>query len=581
MGRLCDGVIFHKRRGAALGVILMVVAMAIVLAFSLSGTSFNHLGVSQRVDSQAAAREVAESAVSRTIYALMGDESFGTARVDADTVDVSPADGIHPQSAEVTFSPVLAGARGLGWSTNNLNGASSVSGYADRVVPESAAHVVATGTCGGSRVQVEALVVLPPFPYAIAAGGQFTGGPGMLVAGVDTAAKAVGPDGKVDRSNLLPATLASNSGDASAVVLSGANDVFGDLQAVGGIQVSDRTAVTGEVRSNASAVAIPDIDPTSFDPTGKPSLQTIDASALDNPRLNGYVRHQGDLAVNGDLRLDGAVLFVNGSLGVSGGIQGRGAIFTAGSVAIASGSQFSTDDVAAVVAGGDIAISGGSSGSFFQGLMYSRRGNVTARNTTILGAMITQTAGKAVTLNNSELIRPRNAGVVSFSLTPQTVDKTLTLSFNDQAAYDAAGTHTAQIRAIRTATKWEITLLNPADPPVYTDTAAAAARISQLLALAGWAGAGRSAHGTGGVGLPSGGPVPLQGGGPANNGAAYVIPPATIQNAIESLVPAPRDSLSGGRMSGTERFTLRLDQFLHPADRMRLLLWRVLDPDHS
>ncbi|MBI3925990.1 MAG: hypothetical protein HY319_10655 [Armatimonadetes bacterium] len=384
-----------------LGTTLIVLAIVVTLAFTLAGTSVNHLRLTSRMGNSIQAHNLAESVLAKGIERVMANRSYGLA---GDTLEIFPTGAPSGSRGVLTFDAAAGGA----YCTNNLEGDSSVRGSGDRAVPAASVHLIGTGTCRGSVCRMEAIVHVPRFPYAIASSGPVRSTGALLVAGVGSVADLAGGVPVVNPEKLLPGHLATNATSPDAISLGPGTTVTGDIQSSGGFLADTSSVqVLGEIRTYADPARIPRIDVALYDPAllGNPGLQTLTQEFMSAPLFEGYVRRQGDLHVNGSLTLDGALLYVEGNLAVDGGIHGSGAVFVTGTTTISGATRLTADSVAALVSRGDIWIGGnGAQDSFFQGLLYTE-GNFTADRVTLMGTFIANgPAGSAMTLNDSTLI---------------------------------------------------------------------------------------------------------------------------------------------------------------------------------
>lgn len=92
--------------------------------------------------------------------------------------------------------------------------------------------------------------------------------------------------------------------------------------------------------------------------------------------------------LNEGLNLNGGVLYVDGDVTVSKGVTGYGALFATGKIKVSGGSNLGSDSLCALVAGGDLTISGaGADKTQFRGLVYSY-GELAVSDVTIVGSLV-------------------------------------------------------------------------------------------------------------------------------------------------------------------------------------------------
>ncbi|MGE0492014.1 MAG: hypothetical protein AB7S38_22565 [Vulcanimicrobiota bacterium] len=365
----------RRPRGLSLASVLAVAALMLCLGFTVVAVAFSHLGLGNRVEHQARARNVAESllaqAVERLILAQQNDQPLPP-RMALSQGEAAARLFFEPEQTDI---PVC---------TDNLGNDNAVEGTAGTVVPAHTAHLVAEGRSGGVRVLMECLVGVPRYPYGIASNGRLVSRGNLVVGAVDSLQDALEENG------FSEADVVANANSADAVVLEGQALITGNLRSAGGVRLSEQVEVRGEVRSHGGRVSIPRLEVGEFDPLarGQTNVRELGEAFVENPVLGGYVRRQGDLTVRGDARLDGAVLFVDGDLDIRGGIDGRGAIFVTGTTRIVGSANLRTDNAAALVSAGDVTLVGEGEGqSFFQGLIYTE-GSLTASNIRLVGVFL-------------------------------------------------------------------------------------------------------------------------------------------------------------------------------------------------
>ncbi|MEW6277228.1 MAG: hypothetical protein AB1758_01300 [Candidatus Eremiobacterota bacterium] len=397
----------RDERGTSLAATLAAVAGLMVMALVVVSLVVNHLRVAQRVGNGMQARNRAESLLALAVQRLLADPDYGRARGPQDTLRL-PSEG--GGTSVLTFNPDIARMEGMAWSSNNFSEqSSSAPGWQDRVVPASSVHLVAVGRFRGVERQVEAILGVPRYPYVVACEGRLRSNGGLLVAAVD-------PSAPLDGQPLAPGHLACNGADTVAVQLGPHSRITGDVRAPGGIHLAPDSVVEGSVRSPAPPVQIPRIPLSSYDPQaqGKPQVQVLTVPALQAPILEGYARSDGSLRIEGGLTLEGGVLFVDGDLDLSGGVRGTGCVVVTGRARLEGASGLSTDNVSALLVGGDLTLDGGvGADSSFRGLVYTE-GRLLVRDTTLTGVLLA--VGTDVELHNSALLQAPELSRVEFPL---------------------------------------------------------------------------------------------------------------------------------------------------------------------
>lgn len=392
-----------KAQGSSLATVMMVVAMMMTLAFTVVAIAFNHLSLSNKSANSSKAKHLAEATLAKAIDSIVKDQQFGTTGTATDkTVRVTL--GSLPAGSEgvLTFDPDTAAAEGVLCSTNNRSEA-SVPAPDGKLVPGESFHLVAKATVKNSTSRLETILTVPKFPFSVAAEGAIRSNGGLTVASV----KAGVPydlDYPLHEDDLEPGHLVSNSkiGDA-AVVLTGENKIYGDLQSSSGVTIESDTAVLGEIRTNSTDESLPDIQAVSYDPELEPGLQEVHSGA-GQLEVEGYNKSYGDLTVDNGIVLNGGVLYVDGDLTVSaGGVTGKGALITTGNLTIFGDGESFSDNEAALIADGNISLQGASSDKAkFSGLIYTNS-QLKAENLRLAGVFVAAGTGSGVEFSNTEV----------------------------------------------------------------------------------------------------------------------------------------------------------------------------------
>jgi len=339
------------------------------------------------------ARYLAESAIHRAIYTLCNDAEFGTHDLPSETVLV-PVTEPDVAKGVLTFNSATAANEGIPWSSNRITSQEGGTGWSGRAVPPGCARLFGVGTYHGKQARVEAIVHMPQWPFVIGVNGRFRSNGGLLVASAPEDTESYGSvstdDDEVDvldLDNLGPGHLVSNAD----VKLGAGTIVTGNVQAVGGIDLGTST-VKGDVSTFADPSKIPDVDLSQFDPAGDSHLQHV-AGHLHDADLTGFSRREGSLLVDGNLHLDGALLYVDGDVTVKKGcVTGQGALVATGNVLVDGDVALDADNIAALLAGGNVTLIGSNPDtSSFQGMVYSK-GKFTATGLTLAGIFV---AGEA------------------------------------------------------------------------------------------------------------------------------------------------------------------------------------------
>ncbi len=397
-----------RRRGLGLGTALIVVALLSAIGLLMASLSVTHLGLMSRESNQAIAGDLARSALALAVGRIFHDKQLGTPGHPL-TVQLTSWPGA-PSDARglLTFEPTQATSMSIPFSTNNLLGDGSVMGAEGIVVPLQGVHLVAVGRCNGITRRIDAILHVPPFPFAVAADGPLTSS-GQLQVGASEFSPP--PGTTVDHMN--PAVVASNAG----ITLGPNTTVKGDLKATGSISLDPGTNVIGQVQPGYTHTEIPDLNLASYDPeaSGK-TFSAIGDEDQAAGSLGGRWKRTGNLHYAGDLELVGAVLYVSGNLTVDGSLKGTGLVITAGNMSIGGQAQMTSADQVALMAGGDLTILGsGPASSSIRGVVYSE-GNFSARRLKLEGALITrQRTGPQPSLGLDEVLVVGIRGLSRFS----------------------------------------------------------------------------------------------------------------------------------------------------------------------
>lgn len=370
----------------------MLVTVGSLAVFTMVAMAFFHMRFSTVVVNQRSARNMAESALATALTEVWKNSEYGTERAPHHTVHLKSSTGDDAEGF-LTFNQGKAADLGVPFSTNNFMSDASVEGGTGQVVPESTVHLVALGECRGSRYKAEVLYYVPPYPNALASSGPIVSSGGLLVAGIPTVEKATeinGADG-LDRDQLEPGHVVSNSSNGSAIQIGPESEIRGDVVAVGGIKIGNPVEILGEVRPNAGAQNVPELGIDDiFTKLAAVDSRDVhhDTQMDDETTIDYFTEATVPLTVKGDLILDGGVLYCQDDLTVWGQVRGNGAIFSRGDVKIDSGADLSASDQIALVAKGSLELHGtDQNDQFFNGLVYSEE-EILADNITIIGAAV-------------------------------------------------------------------------------------------------------------------------------------------------------------------------------------------------
>lgn len=525
-----------SRRGASLVFVLVVATLGFLAAFVLAGSTSAHLSFAQRSSRVVRARLLAEAAVTRAVAELQQDPLYGQAGASITVTFPGDPPGAH---GRLTF------AEGGGFSsTYNLDSDTSRPGAQGRLVPPHSVHLIGEGECLGVLRRVEAIVTLPPYPYALASSGPIVSDGELLVGSLDESSSS----DLVTPESLAPAHLASNHPDPSSISLGPRTTVVGDVRSVGGLELSQGVVIKGQTLAYGEPVALPEIPLESYDPRqGQTGYQQL-PSELTEATISGAARADGDLTVYGELTLDQGKLYVDGHLTVRGPLSGRGLIVASQGASLYTGARI-TGGEAVLLSGGDVLLQGGGPlGSFFQGMVYAE-GSFQASDITVVGSFISRGEGAGVRLRNARVLgnpeltswEPSLSHTFHFAPGPKRNEPAIRI------AGPAPGSFAISVRLISDDGQVRIAIDDPRGGPTRTFSSwHPAAR--QVAVLANDLGRELLAG---------------QGGGGTNLVAAA--------ESLEETLRRLQEQLSDRGEIGFD-----LNRFLSLSDRLRVTLWREL-----
>lgn len=410
---------YSARRGAGILTVLVASTLLLLLAFTVAGTSFHHLNVSNRLHHAQTARNLAEASLAKAVGELMYQHDKYQGTVTQDIFPIPNAWSPNNTGGLLAFSPtnvtqynsLLKTAR-VELSVNNFGSDTAIT-VNGRTLPGESAYLQAVGVDHGVERAMECVIYIPRFPYAVGSGGK------VDIWGLSKVAAVKDPADMGDPTKELPGHLLSNDTSTSDAVHLHGNQVTitGDVQASGGADF-ESNSVNGERRLFANQVKIPDIDITSYNPLGQPGCQTVTPGSQPGTPVTGLNHSAGSVSYTGGLQLDGGVLYVNGDINVSGQISGEGAIIATGKVTINAAGQVSTNNKVAVLSQGDLQLTGTSTDRLtVSGIVYSE-GKVTTDFASVYGNAVT-TSGQGMDLKDTLFYQNPQGGAMNVT-TPGT-----------------------------------------------------------------------------------------------------------------------------------------------------------------
>ena len=399
---------YPKRRGAGILTVLVASTLLLLMAFTVAGTSFHHLSVSNRLHHAQTARNLAEAALGKAVAELMVKHDKYQGAIAQDFQPIPNASSPAGLGGLLAFDPSNLATYNA--NLRNMKLEASVNNFGSdapltvngRTLPGESAYLRAVGVDHGVERSMECIIYIPKFPWSVASGGK------VEISGVSRVSAFKEMADVNDLSKELPGHLVANSNAAAdAVVLQGNQiTVTGDAQASGGADFG-QNVVRGERRLHAQAVAIPDIDISAYNTVGQPHQPIppgIKGAGADS-HVSGLAHSAGPVTYNQGLHFDdGGVLYVDGDITINGEISGEGAIISQGKVTITGKGQLNSNNQVAILAGGDLTLQGAGSNDRLQlsGIVYSE-GKVTTDYTSIYGNTVSP-SGAGMSLKDTSLV---------------------------------------------------------------------------------------------------------------------------------------------------------------------------------
>lgn len=376
-----------KNQGSVLSFVVIAMGITLITVCAIAGAVQMATVADVRIERKIQAEDAAKNAIMSALVRIRSGEIGLRENLSY---------GRGDNSATLTFDS----SGETPYATNNLESSSAVSGWDGRLIPGKCVHLVSVGESGGEKVVRELLVSMDAFPWSIASNGKLQGNDVKVFAvpSLSSVADGISPDEKL-KSDVL------SNGEGEAIVLTGASEVEGSAKAVGQIMLSGGAVVKGE---QLSGQAITQLDirksAADYDPDVGGHSSLVYGPGVE--KIEGRYVSEGDVTV-GDLELADGLLFVRGNVTVSGQIRGKGALVATGNITI-NGSMNTSSDMAALVAGGNISIQGvGENTSSFQGLVLAE-GSFSARDTRILGTVVSKDAEGVVELERVQMVRSKD-----------------------------------------------------------------------------------------------------------------------------------------------------------------------------
>ena len=340
---------------------------------------------------------------------LEEEERFRRSAVPADPHTLSDLGSLRRRTQDIGFEELQVNLFGKDTSVA-LPSDPRYQVYAGQI------HLVAVAECQGTFLRKRVRLSIPPFPFVLASSGSFqTSGSlllGALKPGLDVR-------GNWNEDDLSPAQVVANGVSSDALLLRGDALIVGNATTPGSVQQdpSVRFLRGGAAVGGAKAEKLPVVELSRYDPASRAGVQTLpEASYPTLKAVEGLSRRSGSVTFAHGLRLNG-LLYVDGDVVIeSGGLTGSGALVCTGKVTIRGASDFVADSRCAVVAGGDVSVTGtGSESSYYQGLLYSAgSGGISVEGVTLLGAAVASGPSEArVALKDARVVFDEKATKVT------------------------------------------------------------------------------------------------------------------------------------------------------------------------
>ena len=293
---------------------------------------------------------------------------------------------------------------GVPYSTNNFSESTATVGWNNTLVPKNSVHLVTVCHHGLGHVVYEKIVKNHSFPWSVASNGSITGND-MEVFSIREAEyifNGISEEEKEEASVLSNSPSGGTPGSPFSILLTGNSVVTGTAQTVGQVSAMAPSEVKGAVNEGVQYKQEITIPKVAVDYKPDPADTRVYGPGV--TKISGKFEAP-DGVVIGDVEFDDGYIYVKGSATVTGKISGYGAIVAERDI-IVTGSMNTHADLAALVAGRNIEITGsGAETSSFQGLILAE-GSFKARDTTLVGSAITLDKNGSVEL---ERVRAVNA----------------------------------------------------------------------------------------------------------------------------------------------------------------------------
>lgn len=411
----------RSQRAAGILTVLLASTLLLLLAFTVAGTSFHHLSVSNRLGNTQNAKNLAEAALARAVSQLMVDHTrFQGANVNQ-PVPLPEVEDPLRQRVFITFDPGQVGAINSQLKTTRLRssfnnfGSDAATTHEGRQIPPETAYLCAVGVDRGVEKAVECVIYIPRFPWSLASAGPIRALGKTRVSSLSEV-PPIGED--IDPEKELPGHLVSNSTNLNDAIKFEGDEVVvtGDVQAAGGADLGSNL-IQGERRLFASQAPIPSIRIEDYNTAGMPGVTTFTDSNGPS-EISGYAYRGGSLNFSSGLELNGGILYVDGDITINGQIKGEGAIISTGRVNINANGALASSNKVALLSKGDLDLRGTSIDHLLvRGQIYTE-GQLTTNNVDIIGNTVSAqgpSGTPGMTLENTNVYSSEQFSSLSFT----------------------------------------------------------------------------------------------------------------------------------------------------------------------
>lgn len=293
-----------KARGYLIILTLLVMGALLFLAVVFMNFYSSEQDLALRAQQNIIAEGAAGAAVDAAIYELESDSAW---EAGFDRVTLPHSQAVY----SLTFNKDQTA---LPYSTNNLKGATQVTGWQGRIVPAHCAHLIGIGYMGFMKQFEQAMITIGNTPFVNAA---------MVVDNLSLSGNVTidsynSANGTYDQTHQNSgANIGTGSGDPGVINLNGNVEIYGQVFAGPGGSEAGSINQNGNVSYQTFAIDQPAATPFLTPPTGT-NLGPVSANG--NQEINLAPGIYSDLTVNGHSTINfsaGTYVFT-GNISISG-----------------------------------------------------------------------------------------------------------------------------------------------------------------------------------------------------------------------------------------------------------------------